>query len=125
MRTFGLQKMQVQFSLLSDVIPVNHFHNKQVQHGDFHQVSKSHFYLRIQECCFFFITPDKSKKLILVALKSLVNDYVLQTWRALNLSSNKTARTHGIISELYLKLLDFNLLVEVSVRTKMNKNCCR
>lgn len=62
------------FSFSSDAIPVNHFPNKQVQHGDFHQASKSHFYLQIQECCFFFflfITPDKSEKLILPVLGEL------------------------------------------------------
>lgn len=71
MRASGLQKMQVQFSPLSGVIPVNHFHNEQVQHGGFSQANKSHFYLQIQECWFFFITPDKSEKLILVALEEL------------------------------------------------------
>lgn len=54
MGAFGLQKVQVQFSLFSGAIPVNHFHKKQVQHGDFHQASKSNFYLQIQECRVFF-----------------------------------------------------------------------
>lgn len=42
----------------------------------------------------------------------------------INLSGNKAAHVHGIVSELYLKGLSCNFLVEVSIRKKMNKNLC-
>lgn len=73
MRAFGLQKVQVPFFGWFGVIPVNHFRNKQVQHGDFRQANHIFIYRHknagVLFGVFFLMTADKSEKLMVVALE--------------------------------------------------------